>query len=391
MGADHQHPRSQTPSERAALGGDVASQALNEALRVSFRILKFAMLLVIVLFLFSGVFTVGQHEQAFVLRFGRLVTDREGKGVLGPGLHFAWPFLVDEVVRFPVMRDLSLPLDSFWHEEQPRELGRRTPPGLAPDRGGYNLTGDVNILHSRWTVTYSIADPVKFFEKLGDPADLAPGKNAGPVKKLLRALFNSIVIRTIARYPVDDAYGGKREALSAEVEKALIAELDRLDVGVRINDVILEVITPPVQTKKAFDDVTNAREERGKLVAAAEGYRAKTEREAEGEAARVVAEAMAYKTRIVAQAKADASYMASLLKQYPDDRQMLNRVLRQRLIEVLTEALSEADEVYVVAPGAGGPQELRIYLNRDPQAMREVMKKRAEEEKEKQKKAKKGS
>jgi len=385
VGADRPQPQSQTPTERAALGGDVASQALNEAFRVSFRILKLAMLLVVVLFLFSGVFTVGQHEQAFVLRFGRLVTDREGKAILGPGLHFAWPFLVDEVVRFPVMRDLGLPLDSFWYEEQPRELGRTTPPGLAPDRGGYNLTGDVNILHSRWTVTYSIADPVKFFERLGDPADLARSQDEGPARRLLRALFNSIVIRTIARYPVDDAYGGKRQMLQDEVRQAVIAELDRLDVGIKVSNVILEIITPPVQTKKAFDDVTNAREERGKLIEAARGYREKTVREAKGEAARTIAEAMAYKTRVVSQAKADASYMADLLKQYPDDRKMLNHFLRQRLIEVLTETLADADEVYVVDP-RGGQQELRIYLNRDPRAMREVMKKRAEEEREKARK-----
>ena len=45
-----------------------AEQALADALNVSFRILRYAMLLVVVAYLLSGVFVVGQHERAFVLR-----------------------------------------------------------------------------------------------------------------------------------------------------------------------------------------------------------------------------------------------------------------------------------------------------------------------------------
>ncbi|HPD14869.1 MAG TPA: protease modulator HflK [Planctomycetota bacterium] len=379
---DHPHDR-QTATERAALSGDVASQALNEALRVSFRLLTLAMLLVALLFLGSGIFTVKQHERAFILRFGKPVLHRDAATgietpVLGPGLHFAWPFLVDEVVRFPVQRELDLAVGSFWYLEAPQP-GKPVPESIAPGQGGYNLTGDVNILHSRWIVTYTVSDPVKFCANLADPAELASNSPGSRVRSLLTHLTESAVIHTMARYQVDDAYRGRRSQLQADVRKALMAQLKppHPDYGIEINNVILEVVTPPVQTKRAFDDVTMAGEESRKAVEAAKGYFDKTITEAVGNADRRRSEALAYKTQVVAEAEADASYMSDLLKQYPNDRGMLSHFLSQRLIEVTREVLERAEEVYVVHTNG----EVRLWLSREPEAVRQIIKWRSEEAK----------
>ena len=390
--SDHR-PTTQTASERAALSGDVASQSLNEALRVSFRLLKLAMLLVAALFLASGVFTVKQHEQAFVLRFGRIVTHEDpatGKQtpLYGPGLHFAWPFLVDEVVRFPVQRDLSLPVNAFWYMPPPPEPGTTLPQGIAPDMGGYNLTGDANILHSRWVINYSVAAPVKFCEKLADPAELAADKPSGTVRKLLTSILAGTVIRTVARYPVDDAYGGKRGQLQDDVKRSFTAEVKALDAGIEINNVILDVVTPPLQTRRAFDDVTNAGEESGKVIGDAKGYADKTVTEARGAASRVRTEAEAYRTRVVAEAEADASYMSDLLAKHPDDPELLTHFLRQRLTEVRQEFLAAAEEIYVIRSGGKKPGQVRIWLPRDPQAVLENMQRRARERQEQEQKQK---
>ena len=384
----HDHPphKTQTTSERAALSGDVASQAINDALRVSFRLLKLAMLLVALLFFGSGIFTVKQHERAFILRFGKVVTQTDAAGqetpIVGPGLHFAWPFLVDEVVRFPLQRELDLVVTSFWYAEPPPGQGTTAPPSLAPDQGGYNLTGDANILHSRWIVNYTVRDPVKFCEHLADPAELTAGEPSGTIPRLLTHLTESAVIHTIARYEVDDAYRGKRAKLQADVKKALIAKLRAINVdfGIEINNVILEVVTPPVQTKKAFDDVTTAGEEARKAIEAARGDAVKKVTEARGEADRRKSDALAYQTQMVAEAGAEASYMNELLKQYPNDRRMLAHFLRQRLSEVLGDVLARAEEVYVVNTKG----EVRLFFSRDPDAVRQIIIWRSEEEKEKQ-------
>src|SRR5438876_7546599 len=50
---------------------DTGSQALAEALRSSFAIVKLIMIVLVVVFFGSGLFTVPSQEKAIVLRFGR--------------------------------------------------------------------------------------------------------------------------------------------------------------------------------------------------------------------------------------------------------------------------------------------------------------------------------
>ena len=374
---DHHHHAPQTPGQRASLGGDVASQALNEALAMSFRLLKIAMALVAGLFLVSGVFIVKENQEALVLRFGRLVVDRDGEAVIGPGIHFAWPFLIDEVLRFPVERRLPLTVTDFWIREEDREKGR-TPTTLEPGRSGYTLTGDANILHSAWSLDFRIADPVKLLRHVADPRELAdydPKKPTGTIADLLRSLLRSAVIQSMATFGVDDIVGGgKRELLQSAVRDAFNLMLGRADVGIEVTKLTLDTIGVPLQTKEAFDQVTSAIQERDTLVRQAQAAAERITTEARGAANRIQREAEFYKTEVVATAEADAKYITALLKQFPNDPKALDRFLEYRLAEVLESVQREADEIFIVAADAGaGRKEVRILVNRDPAAVRSVI------------------
>jgi membrane protease subunit HflK len=107
---DHTHPeqgRSQpaaTPAASPAPGPvvseDAGSQALSEALRSSFFIVKLVMIVLVALFLCSGLFMVGPQQRAIILRLGAPL--HEGTAaLLGPGLHWAFPPPIDEVVKIP--------------------------------------------------------------------------------------------------------------------------------------------------------------------------------------------------------------------------------------------------------------------------------------------------
>ncbi|NQT86100.1 hypothetical protein HQ560_05005 [bacterium] len=384
MPSTHQPPTTQSASERAARGGDVASQALNEALRTSFRLLKFAMLLVIVLFLTSGIFTVSEKEQVFKLHFGQLVThtDKDGNkiAVLEPGIHFAWPFLIDEVVRYPIKRNITVDIGDFWYV-----MGPDAPPitpamALDPERGGYNITGDANILHSGWSVTYSIDDPVALCKNLTDPTELAaPASEArlGEIPKLIAALMRNAVIRTMASFAVDDAYGGKRDLLSqtvaAYLEKA-IADLDAdgHGIGIVINHVTLVTIEPPPQVRRDFASVTKASQARERLVSDARGYARSVLTRAKSDGQTEINMAKEYANRIVNEAQADAKYLSTLLEQYPNAPEKLSLLLEQRRLEVIQSVLAEADETFVTSLGKGkGSREVRVWVNRDPETRRE--------------------
>ena len=75
---------------------DARTRALAEALQSSFKVVRVIMVLLAVAFLGSGITTVESGHQALKLRFG------EFKESLEPGLHFAWPYPIDEIVQIPI-------------------------------------------------------------------------------------------------------------------------------------------------------------------------------------------------------------------------------------------------------------------------------------------------
>src|SRR5689334_19173553 len=80
---------------------DSGSQALSEALRSSFALVKFVMLVLVLVFLASGVFQVKNGTRAIVLRFGKPVGSGES-ALLKPGLHFSWPYPIDDHVEVSI-------------------------------------------------------------------------------------------------------------------------------------------------------------------------------------------------------------------------------------------------------------------------------------------------
>ena len=109
---------------------DASSQALSDALKSSFAIIKVLMVGLVVVFLGSGFFTVGPQERAVVLRFGKPVGVGE-KALLGPGSHFALPYPIDEVVRIPITQVQTVKSSVGWYATSAamEAAGTEPPPG----------------------------------------------------------------------------------------------------------------------------------------------------------------------------------------------------------------------------------------------------------------------
>ena len=133
--------------------------ALTGALNSSFRVLRWLMMLVAGFYVFSGVFIVGQHERAYVLVFGK-IDGLAGERLKGPGLHFTWPRPIAEVIKIPTERVQTVDSATFWYREERTPDGQSTAPGtLRPGTDGYTLTGDANLIHSKWAIRYTVIDP----------------------------------------------------------------------------------------------------------------------------------------------------------------------------------------------------------------------------------------
>ncbi|MBN1127080.1 MAG: hypothetical protein JXA82_18910 [Sedimentisphaerales bacterium] len=249
------------PTENQAPELDAAGKSLTDALRVSFVILKVIMIILVVLFLTSGIFTVNPDENAMVLLFGRIGGEGEQR-ILQPGLKWNLPAPITEIIRIPVERKQTLQIDSFWYfmtaEEKVSGARGMGGPTLAPGKDGYCLTRnetmigaegtDYNIVHSRWQLVYQIDNIERFFRNVYY-GDLEPGQDfldvAGQtVDPLLRSLAEDAIVSTLVKFTIDEAIvtaGGIAENVQRELQK----RLDAIDSGIRVDSMrALEIIWP---------------------------------------------------------------------------------------------------------------------------------------------------
>lgn len=383
---------------------DAAGQALRRALKMSFAILKVIIVVLLILFAASGIFQVQQDEEAILLQFGKI------KGpVLKPGIKFAWPEPINEIIRIPVQRELSIPIDSFWYFETPEEKIRQvkgpvTGP-LDPLLDGYCLTRndslegmsgmDYNIVHSAWTITYKINLPTLFFENVYI-RDRKPGEDlleaaADTLNPLIKSLAANAIVRTMVQYSIDEAVKSTSK-IADEVEMILQDKIDQVGCGIKISDVRADRIVWPRQVDEAFQASTRARQESDQAKIDALSYKNKLLTDTGGANAEMVLEqlkqpglsqeqkeqlvvklsgqaqadivdARAYRTKVVENAKANAEYLQKLLPEYRKNPAL---VLQDIYQDAIRQIMANADEKIFMQTREGMADEIRILLNRNP-------------------------
>lgn len=395
---------------------DAAGKSLSEALRISFIILKVIMVVLVIIFLASGLRTVGSNEQALVLRFGKIRGIGESR-VLGPGLKLLFPYPIHEIVKIPTAKKQTLPINSFWYFQKSLDVLPKGPKTrerfgdtLKPKEDGYCITrgeqqsqlapgatgSDYNIVHSKWQLTYSIDDPERFFKNVYIE-DIKPGQShADVIEKsltpLLKPLVEHSVVSAMVNYTIDDVIQNPG-SISKNVQRLVQQKLDKIETGIKVISIQLTERIWPRQVDDAFQASIRARQASQKAISQAKGYAENTlneaggpvadrllkalrdqnpgEQETEllwaqlaGQAQERIAEARAYRTKVVETAKANAEYLQLLLPEYKKSPELVIQKIYQDAIE---DVLNNAEEKMIIQPTKGTKgAEFRIKLNRDP-------------------------
>src|SRR3954464_2694254 len=117
--------------EQAVTPLDSGSQALSEALRSSFAVVKFVMVILLLVFLGSGIFQVKEGTRAILLRFGKPVGTGES-ALLKPGLHWSWPYPIDDHVIVSITGIQKVISTAGWYATTPAMRAA----GVEPPAGG---------------------------------------------------------------------------------------------------------------------------------------------------------------------------------------------------------------------------------------------------------------
>jgi membrane protease subunit HflK len=368
------------------------------------------MVVLVILFFASGVFRVQPNEQALVLRFGKIRGIGDGR-LLNPGLHWAFPEPIDEIVRIVVKKKQLVAIDSFWYYESEKDKlkGRKKigPRTLNPLRDGYCLTrndsvigargNDYNIVHAKWQLTYTIDKPELFFKNIYYKAP-SPGQDFSDVASetldpLLKAMAEDAIVTTMVNYSIDEAIKSEPR-IPRDVARLVQAKLDRIDGGITVDSMqISGKITWPRQVDGAFQALNKASQESQKVISEAGAYAEKTLNEAGGPDAKEILAALkstiisddqrerllsqmsgacqekislarAHRTKTVETAKANAEYLQKLLPEY---RKRPKLVLQKIYQDAIEEVLNNAEEKVFIQPSTDGKsKKLWVLINRDP-------------------------
>ncbi len=256
--------------------------------------------LLVAAYVLSGLTQVGPEEIAIVRRFGRPM-----EADLGPGLHWCCPWPIDQVTRIQPVRVHAV------------EIGYRTMPGQAiPGSLGWSsphagdgvqrypeeavmMTGDGNLVELQATVRYTIAQPRQYLFETSEP------------DTLVRSATESILREIVGRLPFEDILTAGRESLQTEARKRVSERCQSIGMeglGIRLEALTIHDLHPPQEVVQSYHAVTQAMENRDRMMNDARAGALRQEREAESRQGEVVrlAEAAALEKVSLAQAVRDA-------------------------------------------------------------------------------------
>jgi len=303
-------------------GGSRSGGSATGGARFSGGLIAGMLVVVAVIWAFTGFYIVDAAERGVVLRFGKVQ-----ESIVSPGLHWNPP-IIDDVNLVNI---------------------------LALNTGNYDarsmLTTDENIIDIAVTVQFRVEDPVKYVIAVTNP--LGSLDNAA----------ESAIRHVVGGNSMDQILTTGRDRVAADVQDRLQNYMDVYNTGITVSQVNVIDAQPPDAVRAAFDDVIRAREDEERVQNEALQYSNRIIPEARGEAQQQIEQANAYKEEAVARAIGDASRFEQLLAEYL----LAPEVTRQRLyIDSLQDVMTASSKILIDVEGGNN----MLYLPLDQMMQR---------------------
>lgn len=276
------------------------------------------LLIVLVLWGLSGIYTIHEGNRGVVLRFGNYHETTEA------GLHWHLPFPVEtvDVVNVEEIRTAEIGYRSGLGGQGSRTMAREA----------LMLTQDENIIDIKLAIQYKVKDAKDYLFNVSNP-DLTLHQSA-----------ESALRETIGKSKMDFVLTEGRTEIVMRTEALTQEILDRYQAGLLVTSVNMQDAQPPEQVQDAFNDAVKAREDEERLRNEAQTYSNDIIPKARGQAARMLEEANAYKAQVIAEAEGEASRFTQILTEY----KQAPEVTRERIyLDAVSSILSNTSKVVI--------------------------------------------
>ena len=287
------------------------------------------LIILVIIWVASGLYRVLPDEQGVVLRFGKFVNTTQ------PGLNYHIPFPVERALTPKVTKVNRMDVGVRAGSDSGFSSA-----GIAdvPEES-LMLTGDENIVNIDFSVFWVIKDAGNFLFKIQDPQ--------GTVKAAAETAMREV----IARSNIQSILTEGRSRIEIETQEIIQDILDEYNSGIEITQVQTQKADPPDQVIDAFRDVQAARADMERSKNEAEAYANDVIPRARGEAARILQAAEAYKKKVVARAEGEASRFVAIYTEYAQAKE----VTQERMyLETMEKVLASIDKIIIEKNAGSG-------------------------------------
>jgi len=201
------------------------------------------------------------------------------------------------------------------------------------------LTGDLNAADVEWIVQYRINDPFKYLFRV---------RNA---EKTFRDINEAIMREIVGDRTVNEVLTVGRQDIASTATVMMQKLADQYEMGIKVEQIVLQDVNPPEQVKPAFNEVNEAQQEKEKLINQARSEYNKVIPKARGEAQRTIEEAHGYALQRVNNAKGEAAKFSAVYEEYAKAKD----VTRQRIyLETMNDVLQKVGKKLITDQNANG-------------------------------------
>lgn len=288
-----------------------------------FLILVAVVVLIIAL---SGIKVVKSGNVAIVLRFGKLVGNTYEEQVHEPGLMFAFPYIIDEVIMIPTGTVMEQTVSTHYTNGNMTSLRNN----------GYVITGDQNIAVISASVKYAISDPVAY------------ALNVKNIESLINAFVSSAMVDNASNIAVDSLLTNGKDEYATNVMNQAQAKLSLQNAGVMLVTLELTNVSMPLEVKDVYEMVTAANINAATLLEQAKQYRENLIPRAQAEANTLVANANSAYASAVAKTNSELSEFRGVLDEYAQNPELVKTRL---YADKVSKAIGSIGTIRVVQDG----------------------------------------
>ncbi|OMF19274.1 HflK protein [Paenibacillus sp. FSL H8-0548] len=264
----------------------------------------------------SSFYTVQEQERAAILTFGKY------SGESSAGLHFKWPYPVQQVITVPA--ELTQRIHIGYRQEGSESI--------PVDEEAMMITGDENIVSADAVVQWKISNIHDYLYNISD------------AEQFLRNAASSSIRAVIGSEKLDYAITDGKTVIQDKVREKLIELQSKYKTGIQIIDIKFQDIEPPSgQVAEAFREVTNAREEKNTKINNAAKYENDKIPKARGEAQALLENAEGQKKSRILNAEGDVAQFNAIFGEYKNNPD----VTQSRLILETLEKILPNSKIFI--------------------------------------------